>query len=59
MNHEAGQKRLVEDLKALLAEAEAGEFGDFTNIKYATPKVVLATKLAELRECVINGRYDD
>lgn len=55
---EEGSKLLVEDLKVLLAEAEAGEFGDFTNEKYVAPKIALAEKLAELRDNVINGKYD-
>lgn len=49
---------LVEDLKILLDEAEAGEFGDFTNEKYPAPKVALAQKLYNLRENVIHGKYD-
>lgn len=54
----AAESTLVQDLKGLLAEAEAGEFGDFTNKKYPTPKMALAEKLHQLRENVINGRYD-
>lgn len=57
-NLEKGQKILVDDLKALLVEAEAGEFGDFTNQKYGAPKMALAEKLHELRQNVINGKYD-
>lgn len=58
MELEEGSKKLVEDIKELLAEAESGEFGDFTNEKYATPKMALAQKLHEMRESVINGKYD-
>lgn len=57
-NMEKGQQILIEDLKNLLAEAEAGEFGDFTNNKYATPKMVLRAKLLELAENVMHGKYD-
>ena len=53
-----GSKELVADLKALLAEAEAGEFGDFTNDKYAAPKLALANKLGELKVKVMEGEYD-
>lgn len=55
---EKGQENLVADLKELLAEAEAGEFGDFTNNKYPAPKIALAEKFKELRDNVINGKYD-
>lgn len=58
MKQEKGQELLVQELKELLHEAEAGEFGDFTNSKYATPKIVLAEKLHNIRENVINGKYD-
>lgn len=55
---EAGQQILVTDLEILLEEAKDGEFGDFSNRKYAAPKVALAARLHELRENVINGKYD-
>ena len=55
---EAGQQLLVADLEALLADARAGEFGDFTNRKYDAPKMSLGQILHELRENVINGKYD-
>ncbi|MCK5017861.1 MAG: hypothetical protein KAS32_12430 [Candidatus Peribacteraceae bacterium] len=58
MKLEKGQQVLVADLKALLAEAEAGEFGDFSNEKYEAPKVALAGKLQGIRLNVINGKYD-
>jgi len=50
---------LVEDLEKLLSEAKAGEFGDFTNEKYPAPKMALAEQLLQLRQNIINGRYDD
>lgn len=55
---EKGQEILIADLEALLQEAKDGEFGDFSNEKYPAPKVELAQKLFELRENVINGKYD-
>lgn len=55
---EKGQLVLIEDLKALLAEAEAGEFGDFSNQKYPAPKVALRGKLLELSDNVVSGKYD-
>ncbi len=58
MELEAGCKILVEDLKELLAEAEAGEFGDFTNNKYGAPKMELARQLSLLASNVVNGKYD-
>lgn len=56
---EKGSKILVNDLKELLKEAESGEFGDFTNSKYETPKIALVKKLESLRENVIDGKYDE
>lgn len=53
-----GEQKLVEDLEELLTEAKNGEFGDFTNNKYPAPKMALADKLHELRNNVINGKYD-
>ena len=58
MELEKGSKILIEDLKSLLAEVEVGEFGDFTNNKYATPKVELAKQLEQMRQWVIDGKYD-
>lgn len=55
---EDGSMRLFLDLEALMQEAAAGEFGDFTNNKYAAPKMVLAQKLEDMRQNVINGKYD-
>ena len=53
-----GKKKLIDDLEHVLAEARAGEFGDFTNDKYDAPKVALANIFYQLRENVINGKYD-
>ena len=58
MELEKGTKILIEDLKTLLLESEAGEFGDFTNKKYVAPKMVLAERLNELRHNVLDGKYD-
>ncbi len=55
---EKGQLILIADLKELLAEAEAGEFGDYSNDRYASPKRELARKFDFLRNNVINGKYD-
>lgn len=55
---EKGQVILVEDLTALLNEVKAGEFGDFSNNKYSAPKVELANQFYDLRQDVINGKYD-
>lgn len=55
---EAGQKVLIADLESLLALAKAGEFGDFTSTKFAAPKLALADRLQDLRQNVINGKYD-
>lgn len=58
MGLEKGQQVLVTDLKEFLVEAEAGEFGDFSNKKYAAPKMALAEKLHELNQNVKSGKYD-
>ena len=55
---EKGQEILVLDLEDLLAEARAGEFGDFSNNNYPAPKMALVKKLDELRINVTNGKYD-
>lgn len=58
-NHEpTGNDRLIADIQTLLADAQAGEFGDFTNNKYPAPKMKLAEILHEMRQNVINGKYD-
>lgn len=57
-NMEPGQLALVADLEELLEEAKAGEFGDFTNKKYAAPKLMLYSKLSVLLEYVKAGKYD-
>lgn len=53
-----GSKKLVEDLREVLDEAWAGEFGDFTNDKYPAPKIALVEKFEALKQNVINGNYD-
>jgi len=53
------QEILIKDLKELLSEAEAGEFGDFTNNKYDAPKLALIQKGQDLIDNVKAGRYDD
>jgi len=58
------QKLNRHDLKELIEEAKAGEFHDFVNNKYATPKTELVIKLREkglenLAQQVIKGEYDE
>lgn len=55
---EPGQESLVLDLEVLLQEAKDGEFGDFTNQKYAAPKMALRARLLELADNVVKGKYD-
>lgn len=55
---EPGQESLVLDLEVLLQEAKDGEFGDFTNQKYAAPKMALRARLLELAQNVVEGKYD-
>ena len=56
---EKGQRVLVNDLKELLLDAEAGQFGDFSNDKYPAPKLELMAQLQTLRDNVMKGKYDD
>lgn len=53
-----GHKSLMLDLQILLQEADDFAFDDFKNEKYAAPKVALANRLEDLRQNVINGKYD-
>ncbi len=55
---EQGTQLLITDLEVLLQEAKDGEFGDFTNNKYPAPKSALHSKLTELADNVIKGKYD-
>lgn len=55
---EQGQVNLIVDLELLLAEARDGEFGDFSNEKYAAPKVELRNQLLKLADNVLEGKYD-
>ena len=49
----------------IITEARAGEFHDFKNNKYATPKVALVgyldkfPELTDIKEAVIAGEYDE
>jgi len=54
-----GHRHLIEDLEALLAEAQTFQFHDFKNTIYAAPKVALYMKLTELVAAVKEGRYDN
>lgn len=55
---EEGQKKLYNDLNGMLHEILNGEFGDFSNEKYATPKVELVRQLKEIIQNSITGKYD-
>jgi hypothetical protein len=54
-----GHTRLLEDLRALLAEAERFEFHDFKNTTHATPKIALYQRLHKLAGHVKAGDYDN
>ena len=54
-----GHEKLVEDLKALLVEAEQFAFHDFKNEQFATPKIVLVQRFDTLRQRVLDGTYDN
>lgn len=58
MEQTEGDKFLIRQLEELLAEAKAGEFGDFTNSKYPAPKIELRNRFAELENNVILGAFD-
>ena len=55
---EEGQIQLADELRELLAEVEAGEFGDFSSNKYATPKIELVKRLSDIVFRVKDGEYD-
>lgn len=59
LDKDAGHAALLNDLVGLLKEAQSTEFHDMLNTTYASPKVMLAAKLEELRQNVINGKYDN
>ena len=54
-----GHDRLLQDLRDLLAQADAYAFHDFRNELYGTPKVELYTRLTALAAQVKAGRYDN
>jgi hypothetical protein len=54
-----GHDLLIADLRNLLRDAEAFEFHDFMNGKYAAPKVALHTALLRIDSNVSEGRYDN
>ena len=54
-----GHENLINDIKTLLAEAEAFEFHDFKNKKYPAPKAELSSILYEFRLKVQEGKYDN
>jgi len=54
-----GKEKLVNDISGLLIEAQNGEFGDFINTKYASPKSELVNQLMFLIKNTQNGLYDD
>ncbi len=58
-NTDKGHKGLLDDITELYNEVEAYEFHDFKNEKYPAPKISLAQKLHQIRENVINGKYDN
>lgn len=54
-----GHARLLDDLRELLREAEAFEFHDHKNTRYAAPKAQLHAKLTGMAVNVRKGVYDD
>lgn len=59
MKPDHGHKHLIEDLRQLLAEAEAKEFHDFENTKYPMPKRKLMECLQVIMDNVVQGAYDN
>lgn len=58
MEKTKGDEFLIQCLEELLAEAKAGEFGDFTNDKYPAPKMALRNKFLRLADDVLKGAFD-
>lgn len=54
-----GHRALLDDLMSLVFEAVRGEFHDFLNTKYPTPKITLRNKLHILADNVVQGKYDN
>lgn len=54
-----GHKNLVLDVVMLFKEIVDFEFHDYKNKNYAAPKVVLAARFEDLRDNVIEGKYDN
>ncbi len=54
-----GHDRLIRDLTELLRLAEAGEFHDFKNQLFGTPKVELWNRLQRIAASVKAGHYDN
>jgi len=53
-----GHERLLADLKSILVEAEAFEFDDFKNSRYALPKLELVSQLTAIAGKATRGEYD-
>jgi len=56
---DCGHMNLLSDLETILRNAKNKEYHDFSNSRFATPKMALAEHLNEIRENVINGKYDN
>lgn len=54
-----GHDALMLDLSILLKEASDFEFHDYKNEKYPAPKVALGNRLMEIRQNMIDGKYDN
>ncbi len=54
-----GHDALMLDLSILLKEANDYSFHDYKNEKYPAPKVALGERLMEIRQNMIDGKYDN
>lgn len=54
-----GHTELIEDLQALLKEAESKAFHDFENTEHAGPKFMLVSRFDRLKQKAMRGGYDN
>lgn len=52
-------QKLIDELRELYQLANAGEFSDFDNTMFATPKMELVKRLENIKQNAMKGEYDD
>jgi hypothetical protein len=54
-----GHIALFEDVSELLEDVKSGEFHDYLNTKYVTPKIELVRRIDFIRKRLIGGEYNN